>query len=440
VIAKLLIPRGRPLFKELPLELLSLSNLLAFVKNGLVTLDEDGAHGMLLVYDGEITAAIWLKPNSNVPLTGTQAIQAWNGASAKSPITAEALEPNVVRVLPMLWSDIPFTPRIKVGHLVDLGAFVQDQVSKEHRDGMVAVSVEAGEHYGASLYHRGQHLLSYTDEGEVDSDQQMIERFKSNLDAYVGVQVAELSRAWLPLEPPSSWSSTATTTGPETTPPPLTPPLPEPGLIPEASLAPEPEPESGATSPTPFDPFPAVIRPSVEVDPFNPPVPETPSEPAPNLTPIRLDEVADISEEPRSTPPPPAPFPFPIDDLDESLVEERKPGTPTLRPHMPGLLDFNDIRDEARSRASIQKKEEETQDILETPLRLLMVKIRSLVHKQMPEFAATQILRDLYEMADRGATLEDAIQETSSRPIKGVTQAQLDNLVASWTDSYVTGH
>ena len=439
MIARLLIPRGRPLFKELPLELLSLSNLLTFVKNGLVTIDENGARGMLLVYDGEITAAIWINPNSNTPLTGTQAIQAWDRASVKSPITAEALEPNVVRVLPMLWSDIPFTPRIKVGHLVDLGAFVQDQVSKEHRDGMVAVSVEAGEHYGAALYHRGQHLLSYTDEGEVDSDQQMIERFKSNLDAYVGVQVAELSRAWLPLEPPSSWSSVFTAREPQSTPSPFTPPLPQPEPTPEVISVPEPEPEPAFL--TPFDPFPTVLPQPDNVDPFSQSVPESVPEPTPDLTPIRLDEVADISEESRPvTPPPPAPFPFPIDDLDESLVEGRKPETPTLRPHMPGLLDFNDIREEARSRASIQKKEEETQDILETPLRLLMVKIRHLVRKQMPEFAAAQILRDLYEMADHEATLEDAIQEIASRPIKGITQAQLDNLVASWTDSYVTGN
>jgi hypothetical protein len=58
----------------------------------------------------------------------------------------------------------------------------------------------------------------------------------------------------------------------------------------------------------------------------------------------------------------------------------------------------------------------------------------------MPEFAATQILNELHEMMDHGATLEDAIRETSSRPIKGITQAQLDNLVASWTDSYVTNN
>lgn len=467
--AHILAPRGRQLFSELPLELLALPKLLSYVGNGLLTASQGDATAMLLIYDGDITAAMWSPGGGVEPITGQAAVRLIDEMPGTTPITAEALDGDVVRILPMLWSDIPFTPRIRVGHLVDLAAFVNDQVTSEHKEQMVAISIESKEHYGASLYQRGRHLLSYTDEGPVANAEELITRFSTENNAYVGIQVAELSRAWLPLQPPVSWAAdslerTSVVAKPM---PAATEGVNSPAQSP-ARLVLEPV-ETDEADPSPFESvaadenplaftaelgvkksesqaeapsredldalFRQLPRPAQEENPFLPTAP-----PQPPMEPIRLGDIADLA----ATPEPPKPttpgfLPF-GNDTDEDTLVEASLDAPPIRPSLPNLLDMADIEDEARSRSQAQSDQEDTDDILQTPLSSVMVKISALTQRQMPEFAAAQILNELREMKDHGATLEDAIRETSNRPIKGITQTQLDNLVASWTDSYVTNN
>lgn len=464
----ILAPRGRQLFSELPLELLSLPKLLNYVGNGLLTASHGDATAMLLIYDGDITAAMWSPGEGAEPVTGQAAVRLIDEMPGNTPITAEALDGDVVRILPMLWSDIPFTPRIRVGHLVDLAAFVNDQVTSEHKEQMVAVSIESKDHYGASLYQRGRHLLSYTDEGPVANAEELISRFGTENNAYVGIQIAELSRAWLPLQPPASWTAD-TPTGPSVAAKPMpaaddfsAPPEPPARLVLEPvetdEAVPSPfdqvtvdenplaftaelgtkKPESQVEAPSREDLdalFRQLPRQTQEENPFLPT-----ATPPPPMEPIRLGDIADLAATPEPVKPTtPGFLPFSNDSDEDTLVEANSDALP-IRPSLPNLLDMADIEDEAKSRSQAQSDREDSDDILQTPLSSVMVKISALTQRQMPEFAAAQILNELREMKDHGATLEDAIRETSSRPIKGITQTQLDNLVASWTDSYVTNN
>lgn len=458
----LVTPKGQELFHALPLALLNMGGLLDFVENGLVRASGPNGRGLLLIYDKDITAATWQETNGRVH-SGEAAIKLWDNLGGEVRLAAETLDKGVVRVLPILWSDIPASPRIKIGHLADLAAFISDQVRNEHKEQMVAVTLEDADAHGASLYLRGQHLLSFFNGEMTAGDQDLVVRFKDAERGYVGIQLAEPSRAWLPLSVPSSWGRGGVSSG-------------QSGVVPSAR--PVPPPVATAT-PAPTADIWEVSTPA----PVAPAAPVPPTVPAANFdaSPFQLAELVPPTEVPvevkapvaptpvspaQAAPPAPqapavAPLtPFEVsgqddkddfgsnqeaeEDLSNSLWESGNftnnevglQDFPSASdPFAPSILSQDDITAESESRAFNKRQEQAANETLGKALHLFMVKIGGIVRREMPDYAATDIIDMLNDMARQGATLEAAIQAVRHYRKHGVPQSQLDGLVQKWIDS-----
>ena len=398
-------PHGEPLFTDLPMNLLRLENLLSTLGHGIIRATSDQGNGLIVVYAGEITAATWA-PNERPQVAGRQAIDAWSQCSGDTKLTAETLDQKVANVLPILWSDIPFTPRIRVGHLADLKAFIEEQAKNEFKDKMVAISVTHEDHYGVALYRRGEHVLSYSDTGEMETGEGVLLKFKDEGHAFVHVQVAELSSVWMPLPNPSGWDA-GKRAEPDHQPAIIIPTIEEISAEPEPTSEPQP---------------PALVEPEVNLPEEPTPIPLesvlsrlAPSPSAPEIEEEDFDDDEDIVL--HSNPKIQSDEDVDLSDMDDGLQSN--------------ILNHAAVQEEAASRVRERTEAEAATNLLRQPMSLYTLGMLSIAKRTLPPHAYEEIERLLSNMP-RNTTMEEAIEKVTNTVIRGVFQTTLDELAGTW--------
>ncbi len=151
-----LLPRGKPLFDNIPLDAVVLEALAPALRDGAITVSTGNSMGVVLVSDSALTETYFFSPDP--PLFGQPALSRIRGLNSAS-VSAYTLNPALVDCAPTLLRGEPLYQDM---HLpwIQWEAFIADM---QTRPGMLVIEVITPRGRGVTCLSDGKHIATYTD-------------------------------------------------------------------------------------------------------------------------------------------------------------------------------------------------------------------------------------------------------------------------------------